>query len=88
MNHILYSLFNTFHDIKHKSEWILQRNKCAQKHMYENWMNYNNLFITLEQLTKDIEVMTSFLSIFAYFIKELLTKSDITTDDIDVDMNR
>ena len=36
-----------------------------------------------EQLTNNIEVMTSFLSIFAYIIKELLTKSDMATNAMD-----
>ena len=51
-------------------------------------MNHNNLLIMDEQLTNDIEVMTSFLSILAYIIKELLTKSDMATNDIDKDMSR
>ena len=46
-------------------------------------MNYNNLFITDEQMTNNIEVTTSFLSIFPYIIKELLTKSNMATNNMD-----
>ena len=56
--------------------------------MYENWMNYNNLFITCEQMTNDVQVKTTFSGFFAYIIKELLTKSDMVTNDMDKDMNR
>ena len=73
MSHILYLLFNLFHAIMHRLAWILQRNKSAQKHMYWYWINYNNLFITCDQLT-DVEVKTSFQVFFACIIKELLTE--------------
>ena len=50
-------------------------------------MDYNNLFITCEQLTNDIEVKTSFLSFFACVIKEPLIISDMATTDMDLGMN-
>ena len=51
--------------------------------MYENWLIYNNLFITCKQLTNDVEVKMSFSSFFAYVIKEPLTKCDMATNDKD-----
>ena len=44
-------------------------------------MNYNNLFITCDQLTNDIEVQMSFQVSFAYIIKEPLTEIDMSAVD-------